>query len=75
VCPGAVKEMGDIIVPVLADFLLSPEYMCNRVLDACNDVEFVVLENKDFVDRVLSDKPEFLSNNDFVDNLYKSLAG
>jgi len=25
VCPGAVTEMGDIIVPVLTNFLLSPE--------------------------------------------------
>jgi hypothetical protein len=44
VCPGAVTEMGDIMIPVLADFLLSPDYMCNRVLSYCNDVEFTVLD-------------------------------
>lgn len=44
VCPGAVKEMGDIIVPVLTNFLLSPEYVCNKVLGACNDVSFEALD-------------------------------
>ncbi len=35
VCPGAVKEMGDIIVPVLTNFLLGPEYLCSRVMKVC----------------------------------------
>jgi hypothetical protein len=34
-----------------------------------------VLDEKTFVDRVLSSKPESLKNNDFVDNLYKSIEG
>jgi hypothetical protein len=32
VCPGAVTEMGDVIVPTLTNFLLSPDYLCSRVL-------------------------------------------
>jgi hypothetical protein len=65
--------MGDIIIPVLADFLLSPDYMCNRALQVCNDVTFEVLDEKEYVDRVLSTKPENLANNDFIDNLYSSI--
>ena len=42
VCPGAVTEMGDIIVPTLTNFLLSPDYICGRVLDHCQE-EFVEL--------------------------------
>lgn len=38
VCPGAVGEMGDIIVPVLANFLLSPDYVCSRILTMCDPV-------------------------------------
>lgn len=38
VCPGAVKEMGDIIVPVLANFMLSPDYVCSRVLSYCDPI-------------------------------------
>ncbi len=69
VCPGAVTEMGDIIVPVLTNFLLSPDYLCSRVMKICTD-PFEVLDHKEFVTRILSDKPEFLKNNDFVHNLY-----
>ena len=53
VCPGAVKEMGDIMVPVLTRFLVSPDYVCGRLIQACLDVEFVVLDHKSYVDRVL----------------------
>ena len=74
VCPGAVKEMGDIIVPVLAKFLLSPDYICSRVLGYCDPV-YKELSQDDFVQRVLADKPEHLKSNDFVDNLYSSLKG
>lgn len=35
VCPGAVKEMGDILVPALANSLLSAEYMCSEILGEC----------------------------------------
>lgn len=38
VCPGAVTEMGDIIVPVLANFIMSPDYICARVLKMCDAV-------------------------------------
>ena len=72
VCPGAVTEMGDIIVPVLANFLLGPDYLCSRVMKVCHD-PFVELDHKDFVNRVLSDKPEWLKSNDYVHNLYKDL--
>jgi hypothetical protein len=74
VCPGAVTEMGDIIVPVLTNFLLSSDYVCSRILHYCNK-EYVELNETDYVTRVLSDKPEYLKTNDFVDNLYKSIKG
>jgi len=72
VCPGAVTEMGDIIVPVLANFLLGPDYLCANVLNYCQK-EFVELSQSDYVHRVLSNKPNFLENNDFVQNLYGSI--
>ncbi len=64
--------MGDIIAPVLANFLLSPDYICSRVLNKCDPV-FRELNQTDFVTRVLSDKPDHLKSNDFVDSLYKQL--
>jgi sphingomyelin phosphodiesterase len=72
VCPGAVTEMGDIIVPVLANFLLSPDYVCSRILSMCDPI-FKELDQNDFVKRVLADKPEHLMTNDFVDKMYESI--
>ena len=36
VCSGAVKEMGDIILPVLASSLLDPEFFCTEFLGYCS---------------------------------------
>ena len=65
VCPGAVTEMGDVIVPTLTNLLLSPDYICSRVLSTCES-EYVELSQDDYVKRVLSDKPDFLKANDYV---------
>lgn len=35
VCHGAVKEMGDIIVPVLTESYLDPDYFCSQFLGEC----------------------------------------
>lgn len=74
VCPGAVTEMGDIIVPVLANFLLSPDYICSRILQQCSPA-FKELDQNEFVTRILSDKPDHIKTNDYVDNLYKTIKG
>lgn len=74
VCPGAVQEMGDIIVPVLANFLLGPDYLCANVLNYCQ-TEFVEMSQADFVTRVLANKPAFLQENDFVQKLYDGIKG
>lgn len=61
------------MVPSLTKFLLSPDYVCSRLLKSCHDVDFEVLTHEDYVERVLKDKPEFLEGNDFIDNLYKKI--
>ena len=49
VCPGAVKEMGDIMIPVLTNFILSPEYVCNNIVESCNEIKYEVMEASLFV--------------------------
>jgi hypothetical protein len=46
VCPGVVKLMGDVIVPSLTNFILSPDYLCSKILESCLDVDFVELDAK-----------------------------
>lgn len=42
VCHGAVKEMGDIILPVLAESILSPDYFCSEFLGVCSNSSYYV---------------------------------
>jgi len=44
VCHGAVKEMGDIIVPVIAQSLLSPDYFCSEFLSYCSNSSYYIFD-------------------------------
>jgi hypothetical protein len=57
VCHGAVKEMGDIILPVLAESLLSPDYFCSEFLGVCSNSSYYVFYAEQFVDDLLKTKP------------------
>jgi len=65
--------MADVIIPTLTNFILGPDYLCSRVLGMCDPV-FKDLNQSDYISRVMSDKPEHLKTNDFVDKLYESIA-
>jgi hypothetical protein len=57
VCHGAVTEMGDIIVPVLADSVFSPDYFCGEFLGYCSSSNWYVFYSEDWVDELLKSKP------------------
>jgi len=48
--------------------------MCQVKIPLCQKTDFKELYLEDYVERVLSDKPHFLKNDDFVDNLYEEIA-
>lgn len=58
VCAGAVKEMGDIIVPSLVNSFLSPDYMCAEILSYCSSPTYTLLNASDFASDLLATKPE-----------------
>ena len=72
VCPGAVKAMGDVIVPSMVNLLFSSDYICSRALQVCGD-KFRELSDLDYVHRILSDKPETIRANDYIDKLYADI--
>ena len=39
-----------------------------------DDSIFDILHAEDYIDEILADKPDYLTNDDFVDNLYKDMA-
>lgn len=74
VCHGAIGEMGDVIWPQIFTFLMGPEYGCSRFAGVCASPKFYTLDPQDYIDRVLSDKPEFLKENNYVDQQYQKIA-
>lgn len=74
VCIGAIKEMGEVVVPQLIHSVFSPKYFCSRISGFCSKPEYKTLKSQDFVDRLLSEKPEFIANNDYSDKLHAKMA-
>jgi len=66
--------MGDVIIPSLANFLLGPDYFCSRLLQVCDSPKFTVLKEKVDIDRILSDKPDKIKKNDFLNKIYDTIA-
>lgn len=60
VCYGAVKEMGDLIVPILAESVLSPDYFCSEFLGHCSNKNFYLFDAELYVDDILKSKPNII---------------
>jgi hypothetical protein len=65
-----------MIVSNLLKLNLQSDYMCTNVLGQCasTDSHYQTLDPEDYVTKMLADKPAFLANDDFIDNLYKEIA-
>lgn len=73
VCYGAVHEMGDVLFPQLTEFVLTGEYSCSRFFGFCSSPSWITLDHNDYVHRMISEKPDIIKNNDFIDNLYEEI--
>lgn len=49
VCYGAVHEMGDIILPVIAESLASPDFFCSEFLGYCDNSSFYKFDADTYV--------------------------
>jgi len=70
VCNGAVKEMGDILLPVLAESFLSADYFCAEVLSLCSFPTYTKFYAKDYVSAMTATKPDMIQDNNYLNNLY-----
>ena len=50
VCKGVIKEMGDVLVPVITQSLLEPDYFCSEFLGACSNSGYYVFQAEQYVD-------------------------
>ena len=65
--------MADSLLPALAEGILSSQRVCTEYLNLCDTPNITQLDVNEYVTRVLSDKPESIKNNDFVDSLYDKI--
>ena len=52
--------MGDVIVPVLADSVLSADYMCAYTLELCASPTYTQFFAKDYATDLLATKPALI---------------
>jgi len=57
VCPGIVSYMGDVVIEVMRQYVLTKNRICNQYLGLCPRPEFEKLTFEDYQTRVLADKP------------------
>jgi hypothetical protein len=62
--------MGDILIPVLADSILSTDYMCAYFLELCDTPTFTKYFAADYATALLATKPASLADNNYVNSLY-----
>ena len=73
VCDGTVREMADSVWQGLTNYLLRADFMCARAFGFCSKPHFKYLDNQEYIARILSDKPDFIKNNDYVDKQYEAI--
>lgn len=75
ICHGAVSEMTEIIVPVISQSLLDPDYFCSEFLGQCDSTNYYMFDAENYTDNLLKTKPANIQNDDYVNKLYQSVAG
>lgn len=73
VCAGAITAMGDVLIPQLTKFMMTPDYSCSRLFGFCNSPKWYTLSSEDYIRRMIADKPEAIRNNDYIDNIYQQI--
>ena len=70
---GAVKLMGNILLPVVADTVLGADFFCAEFLGVCDSPHYTYFPSDDFVKEILSKKPKTLEANDYLNKLYTKM--
>jgi len=69
------KYYHTALLDYMFEFLITEDFVCGYVFPLCGDVpKYVRLELDDFVQDVLSDKPELIASDDYLDKLYERIS-
>lgn len=69
-CWGYIETSAAPIIQTTTGFLLSPSYFCEDVFSTCNKKSYEKLDANDFIRNILSDKPQYLQGDDYINDLY-----
>ena len=74
-CEGWIYGLADTIINNTVAVNLQPGYLCTDAYNFCPsyDATFVKLNETEYENEILGDKPELIANDDFVDSLYASI--
>lgn len=73
-CDRFGKKAVNFFVESVMAFHLQPTYMCEEWIKMCKTDYYKPLKISDYTDRVLSDKPKSLANDDVIQKEYDQLA-
>jgi hypothetical protein len=70
-----VHTLGNTVITNLVDFTLSPGFVCENMLPTCiGEREYKLLDENDYIRKMLRDKPLEIRNDDYIDNLYAKMG-
>mmetsp|Transcript_31434 Transcript_31434/g.36886 ORF Transcript_31434/g.36886 Transcript_31434/m.36886 type:complete len:170 (+) Transcript_31434:1-510(+) len=75
ICPSMTSHYEQSLLTAVSKYLLGSQHMCNEVMGLCHKPVVRQIDLKTVVDGVLATKPASLANDNFIDNLYASIAG
>lgn len=70
-CPGIIRQQfTESILPIITDDLLSETTFCTFELNLCDMDKWIRRDVKEEVFKLLTQKPEMVKDNNYVNNLY-----
>ena len=75
-CKGFSRHIVPGLLDNLSEIVLTPDYLCSY-MSGCeaSHPTFEPILAHDYIETILADKPDYLKNDDFIDNLYKEMRG
>lgn len=62
-----------MVMENLAIKTFEPNYFCEILLPVCKPNNYELLSTESYTRRILSDKPDFIKDNNYINNLYKEI--
>ena len=71
ICISMVNIYGDLIRSHIYEIVVNENIICNYFIPVCNSYVLRALTYDDYIQDVLKDKPAFIQDDAYLDNMYK----